>query len=146
MCYSLPEHAGAHLGAPTAATAVLPLALPVRGTRTSLTALISSSHQEVDVAFAQKIEANTLRYVKLFGEAADALLPPPTVDIRAKRVTLDIVADFRARHSESAAAARAADGNAGMDVADDAAAELANRTEMPAELRRRLCVSFGVCG
>jgi hypothetical protein len=61
-------------------------------------------------------------------------MPLPTVDIRSKRVTLDIVADFRARHSES------------VQGADGAVAEpnapAAPGNDMPAELRRRFQVNI----
>lgn len=97
-----------------------------------------STQMDFDAGFVERIESNTKRYVKLFAQAADILMPLPTVDVSTKRSALDVVAEFRTRQSNLAAAAAGALAPAGADQPD---AANQGQVNVPAELQRRLCVS-----
>lgn len=97
---------------------------------------------DFDAKFVERIESNTKRYVRLFAQAADILMPLPTVDVGTKRSALDVVAEFRRRQANLAAAAAGALPAAGAEDQPEAANQ--GQVNVPAELQRRLCVDGGI--
>ncbi|WBW72495.1 MCM complex subunit Mcm7 [Schizosaccharomyces osmophilus] len=54
-----------------------------------------------DIKLLSNIEGNTKRFVELFSQCVDALMPPPTVDINYKNEVLDVIMQQRLQRNEN---------------------------------------------
>lgn len=91
--------------------------------------------QLVDPGLAVNIEKNAFRYGKLFADAFDKLLPPPSRDIVTEDV-FDVIQAHRMRQLTAAAQAPDADAAAAGADPDEAAKALIEKNFPPALFRR----------